>query len=114
MVLGPDIARSKTKVSSARRGRKAPAQRCDLIRWRNLRCCPGTGWAVLDPALAIVVALNILWSGWGLIRESTAGLMDAAVTLQQRNAIQKVISENAEGAIEAHDLRTRGAGRAIF
>jgi divalent metal cation (Fe/Co/Zn/Cd) transporter len=40
--------------------------------------------------------------------------MDAAVTLQQRNAIQKVISENAEGAIEAHDLRTRGAGRAIF
>jgi cation diffusion facilitator family transporter len=73
-----------------------------------------TGWTVLDPALAIVVALNILWSGWGLIQESTAGLMDAAVTPQQRNTIQKVISENAEGAIEAHDLRTRGAGRAIF
>jgi cation diffusion facilitator family transporter len=73
-----------------------------------------TGWAVLDPALAIVVALNILWSGWGLIRDSTAGLMDAAVTPQQRTTIQRVISENAEGAIEAHDLRTRAAGRAIF
>ncbi|CUT13495.1 Cobaltzinccadmium resistance protein [Bradyrhizobium sp.] len=73
-----------------------------------------TGWAILDPALAIVVALNILWSGWGLIRDSTAGLMDAAVTPQQRATIQRVISENADGAIEAHDLRTRAAGSAIF
>jgi cation diffusion facilitator family transporter len=73
-----------------------------------------TGWTVLDPALAIIVALNILWSGWGLIRESTAGLMDGAVTPQQVNLIQKVISDHAEGALEAHDLRTRSAGRAIF
>ena len=49
-----------------------------------------------------------------MIRDSTAGLMDAAVTPQPRSTIQKAISENAEGAIEAHDLRTRGAGRTIF
>lgn len=40
-----------------------------------------TGWAVLDPALAAVVALNILWSGWQTVKESIGGLMDAAVPL---------------------------------
>ena len=38
-----------------------------------------TGWAILDPALAALVALNILWSGWQVIRESLGGLMDEAV-----------------------------------
>ena len=38
-----------------------------------------TGWAVLDPALAAIVAVNILWSGWGLVKESIGGLMDEAV-----------------------------------
>ena len=38
-----------------------------------------TGIAVLDPALAALVALNILWSGWRLIRQSLGGLMDEAV-----------------------------------
>jgi cation diffusion facilitator family transporter len=73
-----------------------------------------TGWSILDPALAALVAVNILWSGWGLIRESTAGLMDAAVTPKEHAAIQGVISANAEGALEAHDLRTRHAGKATF
>ncbi|WP_188520045.1 cation diffusion facilitator family transporter [Alsobacter metallidurans] len=73
-----------------------------------------TGWSILDPALAALVAVNILWSGWGLIRESTAGLMDAAVTPKEHAAIQGVISANADGALEAHDLRTRHAGKATF
>jgi cation diffusion facilitator family transporter len=73
-----------------------------------------TGWSVLDPMLAALVALNILWSGWSLMRDSTAGLMDAAVTPQERATIVNVISANADGAIEAHDLRTRNAGKATF
>jgi divalent metal cation (Fe/Co/Zn/Cd) transporter len=40
--------------------------------------------------------------------------MDAAVTPKQLNTIQKIISDNADGAIEAHDLRTRNAGKATF
>lgn len=73
-----------------------------------------TGWEVLDPALAALVALNILWSGWQLIRESTAGLMDSAVPDEELETIKAAIDANLEGAIEAHDLRTRHAGRMTF
>jgi cation diffusion facilitator family transporter len=73
-----------------------------------------TGWAVLDPALAAIVALNILWSGWGLVKESIGGLMDEAVPPATLARIRDIIAANAEGAIEAHDLRTRHAGRMMF
>lgn len=73
-----------------------------------------TGIPVLDPLLAAIVALNILWSGWRLIRESLGGLMDEAVPAETLDRIRQVISENATGAIEAHDVRTRNAGRMTF
>ena len=73
-----------------------------------------TGWAILDPALAALVALNILWSGWGVMRESVGGLLDEAVPETTLSRIRDVISSNAEGALEAHDLRTRHAGKMIF
>jgi cation diffusion facilitator family transporter len=73
-----------------------------------------TGWQVLDPALAAVVALNILWAGWRLMRESVSGLMDQAVTAEVGRRIREVIASNAEGAIEAHDVRTRTAGPVTF
>jgi cation diffusion facilitator family transporter len=73
-----------------------------------------TGWHVLDPALAALVALNILWAGWRLVRDSVGGLMDEAVTAEVARRIRAVIAANAEGAIEAHDLRTRMAGHVSF
>ncbi|RYG27428.1 MAG: cation transporter, partial [Burkholderiales bacterium] len=73
-----------------------------------------TGWAILDPILAALVALNILWSGWGVVRDSVGGLMDVAVLPQTQKTIREVIAANAEGAIEAHDIRTRQAGKMIF
>jgi cation diffusion facilitator family transporter len=73
-----------------------------------------TGWAVLDPVLAALVALNILWSGWGVMRESVGGLMDVAVPPDTQKTIREVISTNADGAIEAHDIRTRQAGKMTF
>lgn len=73
-----------------------------------------TGLVVLDAILAGIVALNILWSGWQLIRESVAGLMDAAVSPETLASIEKTIREQSFGAIEAHDIRTRHAGRATF
>jgi cation diffusion facilitator family transporter len=74
----------------------------------------GTGFDILDPVLAACVALNILWSGWGLIKESVGGLMDVAVPAAQLARIRELIAVNAEGAIEAHDIRTRQAGRMTF
>jgi len=73
-----------------------------------------TGIAVLDPAIAALVAVNILWSGWGLMKDSVGGLMDEAVPAATLDRIRKVISAQANGAIEAHDLRTRRAGKLTF
>ena len=73
-----------------------------------------TGWQLLDPLLAGVIALNILWTGWRLTKESMSSLMDEAVTSDVARTIRKIIAENAVGALEAHDLRTRNAGPAIF
>jgi cation diffusion facilitator family transporter len=73
-----------------------------------------TGWAVLDSVLAALVAINILWSGWTVIRDSVGGLMDVAVPAETQRVIREVIAGNADGAIEAHDIRTRQAGKMTF
>ncbi|MCZ0961609.1 cation diffusion facilitator family transporter [Paracoccus benzoatiresistens] len=73
-----------------------------------------TGHAILDPILAAVVAVNILWSGWKVMTASLGGLMDEAVSDDMLHAIRSTISDQAEGAIEAHDLRTRHAGSMTF
>lgn len=73
-----------------------------------------TGWLELDPALAALVAINILWSGLGLFKESLGGLMDEAVPPTTLSRIRELIAASADGAIEAHDLRTRQAGRRTF
>ena len=73
-----------------------------------------TGWAVLDPTLAALVAVNILWSGWKVMTSSLSGLMDEAVGDETLEGIRATISDNATGALEAHDLRTRHAGPRTF
>jgi cation diffusion facilitator family transporter len=73
-----------------------------------------TGIAILDPILAALVALNILWAGWGLMKESLSGLMDEAIAPATLVSIKRIISSHADGAIEAHDLRTRRAGSMTF
>jgi len=73
-----------------------------------------TGALWLDPLLAALTALNILWSGGRLMRESVGGLMDEAVAPQLLERIRLLVAEHAAGAIEAHDLRTRHAGRYTF
>ncbi|MGN6582663.1 MAG: cation diffusion facilitator family transporter [Rhizobiaceae bacterium] len=73
-----------------------------------------TGWRILDPLLAIVVAVNILWQGWRVIGSSVQGLMDVGVDPDRTMRIRDIISANAGGAIEVHDLKTRIAGRATF
>lgn len=73
-----------------------------------------TGWWILDPLLALVVAVNILWVGYRLLRESVGGLMDESPSDEEMASIQQVINAHMEGAIEAHALRARHAGRYTF
>jgi cation diffusion facilitator family transporter len=73
-----------------------------------------TGLLWLDPLLAGLTAVMILFSGWRLLRESVGGLMDEAVGADDLSTIRTLVSAEAVGAIEAHDLRTRRAGRITF
>jgi len=73
-----------------------------------------TGIEVLDAAIAALVALHVLRSGWGVIRDSTSGLLDESAPAEELARILEVISLNAGDAIETHDLRTRHAGRTTF
>lgn len=73
-----------------------------------------TGLWFLDPLMAALVALNILWSGSRVMKESLSGLMDEAVPETTLDKIRGVISVEGNGAVEAHDLRTRHAGSATF
>ncbi|VVT10486.1 cation diffusion facilitator family transporter [Rhizobium sp. EC-SD404] len=73
-----------------------------------------TGFAILDPLLAIIVAINILFQGWKVISSSVGGLMDRAVDAQDDALIRAAIADHAEGSVNVHDLKTRQAGPATF
>ncbi len=73
----------------------------------------GTGWKPFDPLCAIAVALNILWSGWGLIRRSVAGLMDYSDPAV-RHAIEVALSDEcASRDIRYHEVRMRNLGHRV-
>lgn len=73
-----------------------------------------TGWSWLDPALAALVAVNILWSGWRVMQQSLSGLLDESLSDDVLTEVRRIIATQAVGAVEAHDLRTRAAGAATF
>ena len=73
-----------------------------------------TGWLILDPILAILVALNIMREGWHVISESVDGLMDAELDDEELALVRAAVDEASAGALQYHDLRTRRAGRQAF
>jgi cation diffusion facilitator family transporter len=73
-----------------------------------------TGWGPLDPIVAILVALNILWTGYQLMRRSVMGLMDAALPENEQKLIQEVMDRYKERGVDFHALRTRQAAARRF
>lgn len=73
-----------------------------------------TGWAILDPLLAALVAIHILFSGFRIVRQSLSSLLDEAASPEIEAGIRAAIRAGGEGALEVHDIRTRHAGRATF
>jgi len=74
-----------------------------------------TGWLRLDPIVAVLVAINILWSGGKLIKRSVAGLIDTTVPKEMHDKIVGVLDEYcANEHIEYHALRTRQSGSHHF
>lgn len=73
-----------------------------------------TGWLWLDPVLALLVAANIVWTGWRLVRRSTEGLMDIALPAREHALLLAVLSRYRAQGIEYHALRTRESGSRRF
>ena len=73
-----------------------------------------TGWQILDPIVAIGVGINILWTGWKLVSESTAGLMDEALPKETNARIREILAEHTSEQIDFHALRTRVSGTRAF
>ncbi|WP_237725118.1 cation diffusion facilitator family transporter [Deinococcus alpinitundrae] len=73
-----------------------------------------TGLHALDAMAAILVALYVLWVGYKLVQSSLLSLLDEAAPLEVQLQLKQWVSEHAEGALEAHDFRTRHAGSVTF
>jgi len=73
-----------------------------------------TGWLVLDPLIAIAVAVNIVVTGTRILRDSVAGLMDTALPASEQKMLRELLDGYAADGIEYHALRTRQAGARRF
>jgi len=73
-----------------------------------------TGWQRLDPIVAIIVALNIVWTGIQLVRRSVSGLMDEALPEEEKRLIQEVMEKYRAKGVSFHALRTRQAAARRF
>jgi divalent metal cation (Fe/Co/Zn/Cd) transporter len=73
-----------------------------------------TGFLLLDPRLAAAARICVLFAGMRVISASVGGLMDATQPAEVIRRIRALVTESAEGALEAHDLRMRYAGRLTF
>jgi cation diffusion facilitator family transporter len=73
-----------------------------------------TGWLILDPLIAIAVAINIVWAGFRLLQETGSGLLDAALPPADLQAIDQVLRKYQTDGIQFHALRTRTAGARRF
>jgi cation diffusion facilitator family transporter len=73
-----------------------------------------TGWTRLDPIIALVVAANIIWTGINLLRRSTLGLLDTALSGDELAVVKQVLQRFQQQGIQYHALRTRQAGSQKF
>ena len=73
-----------------------------------------TGWNRLDGIVAMAVGLNIIVTGINLLRSSTAGLMDKALSDDDHLKIVNVLTKYESDEVKFHALQTREAGRSRF
>lgn len=73
-----------------------------------------TGWQLLDPLIAIAVALQILWTGVKLVRRSAQGLLDRALPAGEQEALGQILARHVRAEVQFHAVRTRQAGARRF
>jgi cation diffusion facilitator family transporter len=73
-----------------------------------------TGWNWLDPVVALLVGINILWTGWRLVSESASGLMDESLPKEENARLRGILAEHETEEIKFHAFRTRISGARAF
>ena len=73
-----------------------------------------TGWLWLDAVVALLVAANIIWTGFQLMQRSAAGLMDVSIPVEMLEQIEALLATYRMQGLEFHALRTRQAGGCAF
>lgn len=73
-----------------------------------------SGWHIVDPLIAIAVALHILWTGWKLVRNALSDLMDAAWPEAEQRILNEVLDGFRCADIDFHAIRTRSAAARHF
>ncbi|MBD2499220.1 cation diffusion facilitator family transporter [Anabaena azotica] len=73
-----------------------------------------TGWLVLDPVIAFLVAVNIVWTGFKLLKETFFGLLDTTLPHEEMELIRRILDDYADQGIQFHAMRTRMAGTRRF
>ncbi len=73
-----------------------------------------TGWMRLDPIIALLVAVNIVWTGFQLLRRSALGLMDTALEDHDLTTVKQTLESYADRQVRYHALWTRQAGSRKF
>ena len=73
-----------------------------------------SGWPWLDPVIAILVAVNITWTGFRILRGSALGLMDTALPPDELAKIKTILDSYKKEEVRYHALRTRQGGARRF
>jgi cation diffusion facilitator family transporter len=73
-----------------------------------------TGFRQLDPIVALLVAVNIIWTGVNIMRRSVLGLMDTALPQAEMEILQDMLKPYKQSGIQIHALRTRQSGARRF
>jgi cation diffusion facilitator family transporter len=73
-----------------------------------------TGWLWADPLIALLVAANIVWTGWKLLYRSMSGLMDGALSPEDQAQVVEILDRYRTEGIDYHALRTRESGARRF
>jgi cation diffusion facilitator family transporter len=119
-----NLAAARILLGAGRRYRsialEADAQHLMSDVWSSAAILAGmgvvavSGWRILDPLVALLVAGHIAWIGTNLVRRSTLGLMDTALPQAQLEAIIAVLDSHALQGMRYHALRSRQAGARYF
>jgi cation diffusion facilitator family transporter len=99
---------------------RADAQHLLTDVWTSLGVILGvvmvqlTGWLVLDPIIGLIVAANIVWTGFRILNDTAHGLLDTALPSEELEKIYRVLSRHEDDAVNFHAVRTRAAGQRRF